>query len=78
MTEKNAGETLDLLRRAWNALDSFKQAYPENWHEEDQQLLDDLVKADNAIQMAKKETPTLMSHVWIDEIWNAGKEKANV
>lgn len=35
-----------LLRRAWDALDAFKQAYPENWHEEDQQVLDDLVKAD--------------------------------
>jgi hypothetical protein len=35
-----------LLRRAWDALDTFKQAYPENWHEEDQQVLDDLIKAD--------------------------------
>jgi hypothetical protein len=41
--------TLNLLRRAWDALDSFKQAYPENWHEEDQAVLDDLIKADNAI-----------------------------
>ena len=35
-----------LLRRAWDALDAFKQAYPENWHEEDQKVLDDLVRAD--------------------------------
>jgi hypothetical protein len=36
----------ELLRRAWDALDAFKQAYPENWHEEDQQVMDDLLKAD--------------------------------
>lgn len=38
--------SVELLRRAWNALDTFKQAYPENWHEEDQQVLDDLIAAD--------------------------------
>lgn len=37
---------INLLRRAWDALDSFKQAYPENWNDEDQQVLDDLVRAD--------------------------------
>ena len=37
---------IELLRRAWDTLDSFKQAYPENWHEDDQQVLDDLIKAD--------------------------------
>lgn len=68
---------VDLLRRAWASLDSFKQAYPENWHEEDQQVLDDLIRADNAIQLAKKETPTLMSHVWIGDLWKSQKEKAN-
>jgi hypothetical protein len=36
----------DILRRAWDALDSFKQAYPENWSEEDEQVLNDLIKAD--------------------------------
>ena len=36
----------DLLRRAWDALDSFKQAYPENWNDEDQQVMDDLIRAD--------------------------------
>jgi hypothetical protein len=67
MTDK--GANLNLLRRAWDALDSFKQAYPENWHEEDQAVLDDLIKADNAIQRAQTETPTLMSHVWIEQLW---------
>jgi len=37
---------VDLLRRAWDALDSFKQAYPENWNEDDQRVMDDLLKAD--------------------------------
>jgi hypothetical protein len=68
MTDK--GVTLNLLRRAWDALDSFKQAYPENWREEDQAVLDDLIKADNAIQLAQTETPTLMSHVWIEQLWS--------
>ena len=36
----------DLLRRAWDALDTFKQAYPENWHEEDEQVLKELMRAD--------------------------------
>lgn len=35
-----------LLRRAWDALDSFKQAYPENWHEDDEQVMKDLMRAD--------------------------------
>lgn len=37
---------IDLLRRAWDALDSFKQAYPENWHEDDEQVMVDLMSAD--------------------------------
>jgi len=37
---------IDLLRRAWDALDSFKQAYPENWTEEDEQVLKGLSRAD--------------------------------
>jgi hypothetical protein len=36
----------ELLRRAWDALDTFKQAYPENWHNEDEQVLKDLIRAD--------------------------------
>ena len=37
---------IDLLRRAWDALDSFKQAYPENWHEDYEQVMVDLMRAD--------------------------------
>jgi hypothetical protein len=37
---------INLLRRAWDALDTFKQAYPENWHDEDEQVLKDLIRAD--------------------------------
>lgn len=37
---------MHLLRRAWDALDTFKQAYPENWHDEDEQVLKDLMRAD--------------------------------
>ena len=40
----------DLLRRAWDALDAFKQTYPENWHDEDEQVLKDLMSADFAAQ----------------------------
>jgi hypothetical protein len=43
-----------LLRRAWDALDSFKQAYPENWHEDDQQMMDDLLKADLDLSAVKR------------------------
>jgi hypothetical protein len=42
------GAMTDLLRRAWDALDAFKQAYPENWHDEDEQVLKDLMSADFA------------------------------
>lgn len=35
-----------LLRRAWDALDSFRQAYPENWSEDDDQVLKDLMRTD--------------------------------
>lgn len=45
---------IDLLRRAWDALDTFKQAYPENWHEDDQQVLDDLIKADLDLSGVKR------------------------
>lgn len=33
---------VDLLRRAWDALYSFKHAYPENWNEDYEQVLKDL------------------------------------
>jgi len=35
-----------LLRRAWNFIDTIKQVYPEHWSPEEQVLLDDLMKAD--------------------------------
>jgi hypothetical protein len=51
-----------LLRRAWDALDTFKQAYPENWHEDDQQVLDDLIKADLDLSGVKREWVGLTPH----------------
>lgn len=47
-----------LLRRAWDALDAFKQAYPENWHEDDQQVMEDLLKADLDLSGVKR--------TWVD------------
>ena len=43
-----------LLRSARDALDSFKQAYPENWHEDDQKVMDDLLKADLDLSGVKR------------------------
>ena len=37
---------IDLLRRAWDALNTYKEAYPESWFEEDEQVLNDLMAAD--------------------------------
>ena len=48
---------INLLRRAWDALDAFKQAYPENWHDEDEQVLKDLMAADMKLSgVGMKET----------------------
>ena len=58
---------IDLLRRAWDALDTFKQTYPENWHEDDQQVLDDLMKADLDLSGVKREWVGLTD----EEIWKA-------
>ena len=44
---------INLLRRAWDALDTFKQAYPENWHDEDEQVLKDLIRADLSLSGVK-------------------------
>jgi len=44
---------IDLLRRAWDALDTFKQAHPENWHDEDEQVLKDLIRADLSLSGVK-------------------------
>jgi len=43
-----------LLRRAWDALDAFKQAYPESWHGDDQRVMDDLLKADLDLSGVKR------------------------
>ena len=46
--------SLQLLRRAWDTLDTFRQAYPENWHEEDEQLMKDLIRADLDLSGVKR------------------------
>lgn len=43
----------DILSRAWDALNTFKQAYPENWHDEDEQVLKDLTRADLRLSEVK-------------------------
>ena len=56
-----------LLRRAWDALDAFKQAYPENWHEDDEQVMKDLMRTD--MKMSGVQTK------WVgltdEDIWEA-------
>lgn len=37
---------VELLRRAWDFIDTVKQAYPEHWASEDQELLDGLMRLD--------------------------------
>lgn len=49
-----------LLRRAWDALDSFKQAYPENWQEDDEQVMVDLMRADMKMSDAQPEQEPVM------------------
>ena len=44
-----------LLRRAWNFIDTIKQVYPEHWSPEEQVLLDDLMKADLDLSSVKRE-----------------------
>ena len=57
-----------LLRRAWDALDSFKQAYPENWHEDDEQVMIGLMKADLKLSDVKLKwvglTEEEIEHLW--------------
>jgi hypothetical protein len=59
---------VDLLRRAWDTLDAFKQAYPENWHDGDQQVMDDLMKADLDLSGVKREWVGL-TDLEIDQIY---------
>ena len=56
-----------LLRRAWDALDSFKQAYPENWHDEDEQVMNDLMRTDMKMSGVQLKWVELTD----DEIWEA-------
>ena len=56
-----------LLRRAWDALDSFKQAYPENWHDEDEQVMKDLMRTDMKMSGVQPKWVGLTD----DEIWEA-------
>jgi hypothetical protein len=49
-----------LLRRAWNFIDTIKQVYPEHWSPEEQVLLDDLMKADLDLSGVKREWVGLM------------------
>ena len=56
---------IDLLRRAWEALASFKQAYPENWNEDDEQVMKDLMRADLQLSGVKLKWQGLTA----DEIW---------
>jgi hypothetical protein len=61
-----------LLRRAWDQLDSFKQAYPENWSEDDQQVMDDLLKADLDLSGIKRTWVDLTGNEWF-EWWRVSK-----
>lgn len=48
---------VNLLRRAWDALNTYKEAYPESWFDEDEQVLKDLMEADmklSGVQMKEK------------------------
>jgi len=56
--------SLQLLRRAWNVLDSFKQAYPEFWNDEDEQLLTDLLRADLKLSDVKLKWVGLTDEDW--------------
>lgn len=62
----------DLLRRAWDALDTFKQAYPENWNQEDEQVLEDLMRADLKLSGVKLKwvglNPKDVPEIYADDI----------
>ncbi len=49
---------INLLRRAWDALNTYKEAYPESWFEEDEQLLNDLMAADMKLSGVKTKGET--------------------
>lgn len=66
-----------LLRRAWDALDSFKQAYPENWSDEDEQVLKDLMAADVPPE-PKKYPESWITHggLWIEDLYKHQRGKS--
>ena len=57
---------IDLLRRAWDVLDSFKQAYPENWNEDDEQVMKDLMRADLQLSGVKLKWQGLTRQEFLD------------
>jgi hypothetical protein len=63
-----------LLRRTWDALDSFKQAYPENWSEEDEQVLNDLMRADLKLSGVKLKWVGLTDSEREEAVWESGKD----
>ena len=65
-----------LLRRAWNFIDTIKQVYPEHWSPEEQVLLDDLMKADLDLSGVKREWVGLTDQDEID--WDGGDLKSLV
>jgi len=65
-----------LLRRAWNFIDTIKQVYPEHWSPEEQVLLDDLMKADLDLSGVKREWVGLTDEDEID--WDGGDLKSLV
>lgn len=72
----------DLLRRAWATLDTFKQAYPENWHEDDEQVLKDLMRADLKLSGVKLKrhglTDEEMHECWGDPLTPLGMKHARM
>jgi hypothetical protein len=75
-------EETDLLRRAWATLDTFKQAYPENWHEDDEQVLKDLMRADLKLSGVKLKwhglTDEEMHECWGDPLTPLGMKHARM
>ena len=63
-----------LLRRAWDALDSFKQAYPENWQEDDEKVLNDLMRADLKLSGVKLKWVGLTDSEREEAVWESGKD----
>jgi hypothetical protein len=68
--------SLQLLRHAWDTLDTFKQVYPENWNEEDEQLMKDLIRADLDLSGVKRPWVGLTDDEYIhitDSVFHSGQ-----